>query len=131
MLNLTGHWVGVAALAAFVVAYLVVIAEEFTHLRKSKPVMLAAGFIWAIIAWQYSQAGEPHLVDEAVKEFLLEFAELFLFLLAAMTYVNTMSERQIFDALRSTLVRQRFGYRSLFWITGVLSFFFSPQPWTT
>lgn len=42
-----------------------------------------------------------------------------------MTYVNSMSERRVFDALRSWLVRQRFGYRSLFWITGVLSFFLS------
>ncbi len=124
-MDLTGHWVGFAALATFVVAYAVVIAEEFTHLRKSKPVMLAAGIIWAIIALQYASVGEPHAVEEAVREFLLEFAELFLFLLAAMTYVNAMSERQIFDALRSWLVRQRFGYRSLFWITGVLSFFIS------
>ncbi len=124
-MDLTGHWVGLAALATFVVAYAVVIAEEFTHLRKSKPVMLAAGIIWAMIALQYASVGEPHAVEEAVREFLLEFAELFLFLLAAMTYVNAMSERQIFDALRSWLVRQRFGYRSLFWITGVLSFFIS------
>ena len=102
-----------------------VVAEEFTHLRKSKPMMLAAGIIWALIAWQHAAGGEPHAVEEAVRAFLLEYAELFLFLLAAMTYVNAMTERQIFDALRSWLVRQRFGYRSLFWITGVLAFFLS------
>lgn len=124
-MDLTGHWVGFVSLGVFAVAYLVVVAEEFTHLRKSKPVMLAAGIIWAVIALQYAQAGQPHDVEEAVQDFLLEFAELLLFLLAAMTYVNSMSERRIFDALRSWLVRQRFGYRSLFWITGVLSFFFS------
>lgn len=125
-MDLTGHWVGLTALGVFVMAYAVVIAEEFTHLRKSKPVMLAAGIIWGIIAFQYAQVGgDSHAVEEAVKEFLLEFAELFLFLLAAMTYVNAMTERQIFDALRSWLVRQRFGYRSLFWITGILSFFLS------
>lgn len=112
-------------MSTFVIAYLVVVGEEFTHLRKSKPMMLAAGLIWALIAWQYAMAGEPHAVEEAVREFLLEFAELFLFLLAAMTYVNSMTERQVFDALRSWLVRQQFGYRSLFWITGVLSFFLS------
>jgi len=52
MLDLTGHWVGVVALLIFVLAYLLVIVEEFTHLRKSKPVILAAGLIWAIIAYQ-------------------------------------------------------------------------------
>lgn len=124
-LDLTASWVGIAAVLTFVIAYAVVVAEEFTHLRKSKPMMLAAGIIWAVIALQYALAGEPHAVEEAVREFLLEFAELFLFLLAAMTYVNAMTERQVFDALRSTLIRRKLGYRSLFWITGILSFFLS------
>jgi len=125
-LDLTGHWVGLAALIVFATAYVLVIVEEFTHLRKSKPVILASGVIWAIIAFQYSTASLPHAVEEAVRHFLLEFAELFLFLLVAMTYVNAMSERRVFSTLRSWLVGRRFSYRNLFWITGVISFFLSP-----
>lgn len=34
----------------FVLAYLLVVLEEVTHMRKSKPVMLAAGLIWTLIA---------------------------------------------------------------------------------
>ena len=126
MLDLTSHWVGVAALLIFVLAYLLVIVEEFTHLRKSKPVILAAGMIWAIIAYQYATASIPHETEEAVRHFLTEFAELFLFLLTAMTYVNAMSERRVFAALRSWLVSRQFSYRKLFWITGILAFFLSP-----
>ena len=125
-LDLTGHWVGIAALLLFVLAYFLVIVEEFTHLRKSKPVILAAGMIWAIIAYQYAAASISHEVEEAVRHFLTEFAELFLFLLTAMTYVNAMSERRVFAALRSWLVSRRYSYRKLFWITGVLAFFLSP-----
>ena len=88
--------------------------------------ILAAGLIWAIVAWRYSQAGLVTEAEEAVHEVLLEFAELFLFLLAAMTYVNAMDERQVFEALRSLLVRRGLSYRSLFWLTGVLAFFLSP-----
>ena len=51
-MDLTTSWVGIAALATFVLAYVAVIGEEFTHLRKSKPVMLGAGMIWAIIAFE-------------------------------------------------------------------------------
>ena len=58
-LDLTGHWVGFTAIAVFVLAYMFVMAEEFTHLRKSKPVMLAAGIIWVLVAWVYSQNGLP------------------------------------------------------------------------
>ena len=45
-LDLTAHWAGIASLIIFVLAYVLVIFEEATHLRKSKPVMLAAGLIW-------------------------------------------------------------------------------------
>jgi NhaD family Na+/H+ antiporter len=125
-MDLTGSGVGYAALVIFAVAYLVVMSEEFTHLRKSKPVILAAGLIWAAIAAVYTGNGDSHSVEAALRHNLLEFSELFLFLLAAMTYVNTMDERLVFEALRTRLVRRGFSYRSLFWLTGLLAFFLSP-----
>jgi Na+/H+ antiporter NhaD/arsenite permease-like protein len=67
-----------------------------------------------------------HLAEAAVRHNLLEYAELMLFLLVAMTYINAMEERQVFDALRSWLVRKGFGFRQLFWMTGILAFFISP-----
>lgn len=39
-LDLTGNWVGIASVLLFFVAYLVVMTEEFTHLRKSKPAIV-------------------------------------------------------------------------------------------
>jgi len=125
-LDLTQHWVGYAALVIFVVAYVVVMLEEVIHLRKSKPVILAAGIIWALIAWVYNQHGMGHAAEEAVRHNILEYAELFLFLLAAMTYINAMDERNVFNALRGWLVAKGFTYRQLFWITGFLAFFISP-----
>ncbi len=125
-LDLTGHWVGLFSIAIFVLAYLLVMAEEFTHLRKSKPVILAAGIIWAAIAWVYVANGMPHMAGQAVRHNLLEYAELMLFLLVAMTYINSMEERRVFDALRGWLIARGFGFRALFWITGILAFFISP-----
>jgi NhaD family Na+/H+ antiporter len=125
-MDLTAHWVGIVAIVFFVAAYSLVITEEFTNLRKSKPVMLAAGIIWALIAYQYAGTEHPDAAAEAVESYLTEFAQLFLFLLAAMTYVNAMSERNVFLALRFQLARRALSYRSLFWITGALSFFLSP-----
>jgi len=125
-IDLTRNGAGYAALFLFALAYLLVMSEEFTHLRKSKPVILAAGLIWALIAWQYHIQDLNHAAEAAFRETLLEFSELFLFLLAAMTYVNAMEERQVFEALRSWLMRKGCSYRSLFWITGGLSFCLSP-----
>lgn len=125
-LNLTAHWVGITSMLLFLVAYLAVMAEEFTHLRKSKPVMLAAGIIWALIAWYYQTQNIPEAVETALRHNLLEYAELMLFLIVAMTYINAMDERHVFEALRTWLVRKGLGYRALFWVTGLLAFFISP-----
>ena len=57
--DLTTHWVGFASLAIFAVAYILVIAEEATHLRKSKPVVVAAGILWIMIAAVYASLGLP------------------------------------------------------------------------
>ena len=125
-IDLTSDGAGYAAIAIFVAAYVLVVLEEFTRLRKSQPVMLAAGLIWTLLALVSARQGHGDLAHHAVREYLVEFAELLLFLLAAMTYVNAMSERNLFEALRVRLLRQGYGYRALFWITGALAFFLSP-----
>lgn len=125
-MDLSNHWVGISALVLFFIAYLIVMAEEFIHLRKSKPVVLAAGMIWALIAWYYQNLGIPHVVETAFRHNLLEYAELLLFLLVAMTYINALDERQVFEALRTWLIRKNLSYRALFWATGFLAFCISP-----
>ncbi|MEJ1355356.1 MAG: sodium:proton antiporter NhaD [Candidatus Sedimenticola sp. (ex Thyasira tokunagai)] len=126
MHDFTTSTIGFICVAIFVVAYALVIAEENIHLRKSKPVMVAAGLIWALVAIAYVSIGDNHTAEMAVRHNLLEFAELFLFLLAAMTYINTMEERGVFDVLRVWLVSRGFSLRTIFWLTGLLAFFISP-----
>lgn len=129
LLDLTGHWVGYASLALFFLAYTLVVVEEEIHMRKSKPVMVAAGVIWAMIAFVYAQQPDSayhHTAEVMIRHNLLEYAELFLFLLAAMTYIATMGERGVFDALRSWLINKGFSLRTIFWLTGLLAFFISP-----
>jgi len=124
--ELTAHWVGYTALAVFALAYIFVILEEKIHMRKSKPVLVAAGIIWVLIAIAYNAHGFPHEVEDAIRHNFLEYTELFFFLLVAMTYINAMIERGVFDELRNWLVGKGFSYRALFWITGILAFFISP-----
>ena len=125
-MDLTTHWTGILAIVVFAGAYVLVILEENIHLRKSKPVIVAAGIIWMLVAFAYANAGNSHAAEELVRHNLLEFAELFLFLLAAMTFINTMEERGIFEVLRAWLVNQGFTLRRIFWITGGITFVMSP-----
>ncbi|MEE9451809.1 MAG: sodium:proton antiporter NhaD [Gammaproteobacteria bacterium] len=125
-LEVTTSMAGIIALIVFVIAYIFVMTEEFTHLRKSKPVILAAGIIWAIVAIVGHERGLGEAVEVAIRANFLEYTELFLFLLVAMTYVNAMEERLVFESLRAWLVRIGLNYRQLFWVTGILAFFISP-----
>lgn len=125
-LDLTSHWAGYLALVLFVIAYIFVMVEEFTHFRKSKPVILVAGIIWAVIGWVYVDQGLPDAAAKALKHNILEYAELFLFLLVAMTYIEAMRERLVFERLKVWLINKGFSFRQLFWLTGFLAFFMSP-----
>ena len=125
-LDLTSHPAGMIALAIFIIAYLLVIFEEAIHMRKSKPVMLAAGLIWALIAFAYLGTGKDEVLNAAAKHTIMEYGELFLFLMVAITYVNTLEERRVFEALRTKLTSMGLSYHKLFWLTGILAFFLSP-----
>jgi NhaD family Na+/H+ antiporter len=125
-INLTTSWAGWICVGLFIIAYAFVMLEEKLHLRKSKPVLVAAGIIWVIIGWVYAQHEQSALAEAAFRHTLLEFAELMLFLLVAMTYINAMDERGLFNALRGWMIKKGFSYRQLFWITGLMAFFISP-----
>jgi NhaD family Na+/H+ antiporter len=125
MLDLTQSWFGYASLAIFVISYILVIFEEGLSLRKSKPVLVAAGLIWALIGFAYTAHGVPELAKKSAEHVIYEYGELFLFLLVAITYVNTLEERRVFEVLRSKLTARGLSYRQLFWLTGVLAFILS------
>lgn len=110
------------ALIVFFSAYAMVILEEKLRVRKSIPMMIAAGIIWVLIA----TTALPGEAEVAVRANLLEFGELLLFLTAAITYINAMEERQVFGFIRAWLLRRNFSFRSLYWITGLLAFLLSP-----
>ena len=123
--SLVGTGAAIAALVVFVIAYGFVIAEEFTHLSKCKPVIVAAGLIWILVA---AAAGDEHhaAVEALLEHNLTEYGQLLLFLLAAMTYVNVLDERNVFAALRSWMVARGFSLRTIYWLTGLLAFMLSP-----
>ena len=124
-LDLTMHWAGYLALVIFAVAYILAMTEEVTELKKSKPMVFAASLIWIFIAGVYTSNGMSEQAGLAFRSSLEGYAELFLFIMVSMTYLNAMEDRGVFDSLRVWLLSKNFTYRQLFWITGFQSFFIS------
>lgn len=125
MQQLMNTWAGHFSIIGFIVAYALVILEEKLHLRKSKPVLFLGCMMWAAIALYEALHGGPAHAEEAVKHLVVEIGELFFFVLVAMTYINALQERLVFDSLKSWLVRKGLGLRTLFWATGIITFFLS------
>ncbi len=124
-IDLTHHWAGYFSLVVMVIAYITAMFEEATELRKSKPMLLAAGLVWFAIVLSYQQHGGDQLAVAAFKSNLQTYMELFLFIMVSMTYLNAMEDMHIFNALKIWLVGKHLSYRQLFWLTGLLVFFIS------
>ncbi len=121
------HPGSIFCLVIFVLSYVLVLLEEKTHLRKSKPVMLGAGIIWLTIGIIAPGFGFTHDdVHAAVFHGLEEYAALMLFLLAAMTYIAALEDREVFHVLRTKLIKAGLNKRQLFWATGTIAFCLSP-----
>ena len=126
ILNATSSALAISAVIVFALSYIFIMAEEFIELRKSKPALLGAGIIWVLVAIIGIKQGHSAQVEAALRHYIMEYGELFLFLLVAMTYVNALSERNVFEVLRCWLLNKKYSFRSLFWITGILAFLISP-----
>jgi Na+/H+ antiporter NhaD/arsenite permease-like protein len=124
--ELSATFYGYASIAIFILAYSLVPFEEKIHLLKSKPVLFAAGLIWILVALAFKSVGASDLAHNAIRHAIVEYAELFLFLLVAMTYINALEERAVFKALRSYLISRGYSLKKVFWVTGALAFVISP-----
>jgi Na+/H+ antiporter NhaD/arsenite permease-like protein len=126
-LNLTHSWVGWLVLVIFVVGYILIATEEKWEMNKAKPALFIGTFSFMLIGiYYYVNNLDINPLHHALKELIEEIAEIFFFLFVAMTYIESLIERGVFDALRYRLISRGYTYKKLFWITGTLAFWISP-----
>lgn len=127
MLDLTATWVGIAVLAVFAVGYYFIATEEKYELNKAKPALFIGTFSFMLIGIYYALNGlSPDPLHHEMRLLIEEIAEIFFFLFVAMTFIETLIERGVFDVLKYKLVSKGYSYKKLFWLTGLLAFFISP-----
>lgn len=126
--NLDSYYttIGYTCLLLFIISYLFVMFEEKLRLKKTVPVIFSAGLIWTLVAYLGVKKGMSEEVVSSIKHNIVDFAEIALFLLVAMTYVNAMQDRNVFQYMRAKLVCLGLSYRQLFWILTIIAFVLSP-----
>jgi len=125
--DLTHTWVGIVDLLIFMIAYFYIITQDRYAINRSKPSLFAGTFMFVLIGIYFSLNGFDYkILDERLESLILETAEIFFFLLVAMTFIETLLERRVFDVLKYRLLSKGYSYKKLFWLTGLLAFIISP-----
>ncbi len=126
-LDLSMTWVGISSLIIFIVGYFFIAAEEVFHINKAKPALFIGTFIFILIGfYMYANHLDMHSLQNEVNHLIIEIASIIFFLMVAMTYIETLIERDVFSALKYQLVSRGYSYKKLFWLTGTIAFFLSP-----
>lgn len=126
-IDLSTHPFGWMLLAIFIIGYYFIAMEDKYHLDKSKPALFIGTFMFILIGAFYAFYGLNFLpFTREITHLVYEIAEIFFFLFVAMTFVEALIERGVFNALKGKLIAKGYSYRELFWITGFLAFFISP-----
>lgn len=124
---MTNTLVGYASILLFIIAYLMISFEEKIEVNKAKPALLAGTLIYVLIAWHYVYYGlDIAPLQENLHHLIVEIASIYFFLFVAMTYIDSLIERGVFEALKLKLLQKGYNYEKLFWITGFIAFFLSP-----
>jgi len=126
-IDLSTHPFGWMLLAIFVIGYYFIAREDKYHLDKSKPALFIGTFMFILIGGFYAFYDLNFTpFKREITHLVYEIAEIFFFLFVAMTFVEALIERGVFNALKGKLIAKGYSYRQLFWITGFLAFFISP-----
>lgn len=126
-LDLAFSSLGVAVLVIFILGYYFIATEEKYHLNKTKPALFIGTFSFVLIGIYMSVNDlDTSLLETSVNHLILEIAQIVFFLIAAMTFIEALIERSVFETLKYKLVSKGYTYKKLFWLTGFLAFFISP-----
>lgn len=107
-----------------VIALLGVVFEEKTHINKAKVTLFLGTLSWMLM-FVFSGAGEHDAVVHSLNENIADIAGLWIFLMAAMTFVAYLNKKGLIENLIYLVLPQRISERALMFLTGAFCFLFS------
>ena len=108
-----------------VIAFLAIVLEEVIHVNKAITTLFLGTLSW-ILLFLFPQHGlSRDEIQLALNENLLEIATLWLFLMAAMTFVAYLNHQGLIESMIYKLLPARISEKSLLFLVAVFSFVFS------
>ena len=105
--------------------FLSIIVEDFTKIDKAKSTLFFGTLVWVLYFIAPPNGFDTPQLMHSLNENLLEIATLWLFLMAAMTFVAYVSHKGVIDGIVNRVMPTQMSERRLMLITGLFAFFFS------
>ncbi|OAN91938.1 sodium:proton antiporter [Marinobacter sp. EhC06] len=108
-----------------VLALLGVIFEEVIHINKAKVTLFFGTMSWMLLFLFSDNADETSAISAGLSESIAEIAGLWLFLVAAMTFVAYLNKKGMIENVIYLIMPKQVSERRLLFLTGLFCFIFS------
>lgn len=115
-------WAAYAAIALFIFCYALIALEHKAKLDKSGLALLAGSGIWIIISLATADRSG---ISDAILHESQDIFSIVVFLMAAMTIVETLLHYGLFDWIQQKITEKKLSAAQLFWTLGIITFFLS------
>ncbi|ANG62387.1 sodium:proton antiporter [Marinobacterium aestuarii] len=116
------HWI---LLCLIVLAFVLIVAEDFVHINKAKSSLFLGTLVW-LLAFIFPEPGvDAATIQAQLNENLLDIATLWLFLMAAMTFVAYLNQQGLITQMVYRILPARIGQRQLMLLMALLALAFS------
>jgi Na+/H+ antiporter NhaD/arsenite permease-like protein len=112
-------------IAVAVLALLGVIFEEVIHVNKAKTTLFFGTLSWVLLFLFSGSQDETAAVSAGLSESIAEIAGLWLFLVAAMTFVAYLNKKGMIENMIYLIMPRKVTERRLLFLTGLFCFVFS------
>lgn len=115
----------VLLLCLIVLAFALIVTEDIVHINKAKTTLFFGTLVW-LLAFIFPEPGvDAGEVQAHLNENLLDIATLWLFLMAAMTFVSYLNQKGLITQVVYRLLPARMGQRQLMLMISMLALAFS------
>lgn len=108
-----------------VLALVGVIFEEVIHINKAKTTLFLGTLSWMILFVNANKGPDLERVDHALFHNITEISTLWLFLVAAMTFVAYLNRKGLIEKMLNLIMPAQISLKKLLFVTAIFSFCFS------
>ena len=112
-------------IALAIIALAGVILEEVTHINKAKVTLFFGTLAWISMFVFAQGSAEQDAINHSLRENLADISSLWLFLVAAMTFVAYLNKKGFIESLLHRAMPASISERKLLFFTAIFSFIFS------